>query len=154
MKNSYRVLAYLIAAGVFVQAAAIAFAVFTIANDVEDGAVLTSDTALNAGQELHGIFGMMVIPALALGFFLVSLFANVPGGVKWAAIVVGLVALQITLAFVAFGAPLVGALHGMNALAILGVSLNAGRRVTKSLPLEADETEAHGRALIRRRASA
>jgi hypothetical protein len=154
MKNTYRALAYLVAAGVFVQAAAIAWAIFTIANDVEAGAVLTSDSASNTGQELHGTVGMMVIPALALILFVVSLFAKIPGGVKYAAIIVGLVVLQITLAFVAFGAPVVGALHGMNALAILGVSITAASRVSTAPLSAADETEAHGRSIIRRRASA
>ena len=34
----------------------------------------------------------------------------------------GLIVLQVALAFVAFAAPVVGALHGLNALAIIGTA--------------------------------
>jgi hypothetical protein len=68
----------------------------------------------------------------------VSFFAKVPGGVKWAGITFLLVALQITLAFVAFGTPVVGALHGINALVLLGVAAYAGHRVDTSAPVQAE----------------
>jgi len=127
MKSAYRVLALLIALGVAVQAASVAFGWFQVISDVDAGGVFTSATELNAGHELHGIVGMMVIPALALVLLLVSFFAHLRGGVRWAVIILALVVVQITLAFVAFGAPAVGALHGLNALAILGTSLTASR---------------------------
>jgi hypothetical protein len=129
MRSAYRVLAMLVALGVFVQAGTIAYGWFQVINDVEGGATFTSDSenALNAGHVIHGQVGMMVIPAIALILLVVSFFARIPGGVRWAAIVVALVVLQVVLAFVSFGAPVVGALHGMNALAILGTALNASR---------------------------
>ena len=151
MRIAYRTLAYLIAAGVFVQAAAIAFAVFTIAHQIDAGSVLSSSSADNAGQVVHGVVGLMVIPALAIIFLIVSYFAKVPDGVTWAAIVFGLVALQIALAFVAFNAPIVGALHGMNALAIVWVAFRAASKVTPVPLSAADVAEAEGRSIIRRR---
>jgi hypothetical protein len=72
---------------------------------------------------------MMVMPLLALLLLIVSFFARVAGGVKWAAFVFGLVILQVALAFVSFAAPVVGALHGLNALALLAVAGLAARRV-------------------------
>lgn len=129
MKSTYRVLALLIALGVVVQAMNVALGWFTVLKDVDGGAVFDKNTDFNFGQETHGIVGMMVIPLLAIVLLIVSFFAGVPGGVKWAAIIFGLVALQIALAFVAFGAaPAVGALHGLNALALLAVAGMAGRR--------------------------
>ena len=140
MKATYRVLAYLVAAGVFVQAGAIAYAWFTTLHELEDGAVIDSNFEGNIGHSLHGTVGMMVIPLLAIVLFIISFFAKFPGAVRFAGIVLGLVVLQVVLAFVAFGAPVVGALHGMNALAILGVSITAAQRVprVKSVPAPAD----------------
>ncbi len=127
MRAAYRVLATLVALGIFVQAAAIAYAWFEVINRVEGGETVTSDSAFNAGHIIHGQVGMMVIPILALVLLVVSFFAKIPGGVKRAAIVLVLVVLQVVLAFVSFGAPVVGALHGANALAILGAAIAAAR---------------------------
>jgi hypothetical protein len=46
----------------------------------------------------------------------------VPGGVKWAAITLGVTVLQVLLAFVSFGATLAGTLHGVNAFALGAVA--------------------------------
>jgi hypothetical protein len=127
MKAAYRVLATLVALGIFVQAAAIAYAWFEVINRVEGGETVTSDSAFNAGHLIHGQVGMMVIPIIALALLVVSFFAKIPGGVKRAGLVLGLVVLQVLLAFVSFGAPVVGALHGANALAILGAAIATAR---------------------------
>jgi hypothetical protein len=69
---------------------------------------------------------------------------------------------QITLAFLAFSVPVLGALHGMNALAILATSAYAGRRVSRTAPhdvsgaqtpAERAETRSRARLLGRRRSS-
>jgi hypothetical protein len=49
--------------------------------------------------------------------------------VKWAAITFGLVVLQIALGLFAHSAYSLGALHGINAFALFGVALMAGKRV-------------------------
>jgi len=128
MRSVYRVLAGLVALGVVVQAMAIALAWFTAIKDVDGGLVIDKNYDGNWGHSLHGTNGMMVIPIIALLLLISSFFAHVEGGIKWALYVVGLVVLQITLAFVAFGAPAVGALHGLNALVLLAVSAQAARR--------------------------
>ncbi|MFC5261194.1 hypothetical protein ACFPJ1_03650 [Kribbella qitaiheensis] len=130
MRSAYRVLAGLISLGVLVQAMSIALAWFTVLKDIDGGAVLTENSDRNFGHNLHSIFGIMVIPLLAILLLIVSFFAGVAGGVKWAAIVFGLVVLQIALAFVAFGVPAIGALHGANALALIGVAGIAARRAS------------------------
>jgi hypothetical protein len=109
---------------------AIAVAWFTVLKDVDDGAVFDKNSDGNWGHAVHGIVGMMIIPILALLLLIVSFFAGVAGGVKWAAIIFGLVVLQVLLAFLSFGAPVIGALHGANALAILGISGMASRRAS------------------------
>ncbi len=124
MKQTYRILAGLVALGVLVQAAAIAFAWFDVLSQVEGGAVFDENSEGNAGHAIHGMVGMMVLPAIALILLIVSFFANkeVPGAAKWGGIVFGLTVLQVALAFAAFSAPVVGALHGINALLLFGAA--------------------------------
>jgi hypothetical protein len=123
MKSTYRVLALLIALGVAVQAMSIALGFFIVLKN--------KNTGENIGLELHSVVGQMVIPLIAVVLLVVSFFAGVAGGVKWAAIIFGLVVLQVLLAFAGSGAPAVGALHGLNALAVMAVAGIAGSRVAK-----------------------
>ncbi len=76
----------------------IAFGMFDILNAADDGRAYTGD--FNTGQVLHSVFGLMVIPLLAIIMLIVSFFARIPGGVKYAGIVFGLVVLQFLLALV------------------------------------------------------
>lgn len=128
MRATYRVVSGLIALAVVFQAAAVAFGTFGVINEVESGAVVTSDSDLpNVGPMLHGIGGMMVIPLLTLVLLIVSFFAKVRGGVKWAALLLLAVAVQIALGFAAFEAPAVGLLHGVNAFVVLALAVVAAR---------------------------
>jgi hypothetical protein len=119
---------------VLLQAANIAYAWFKTLSDIDGGAVIDNNYEGNAGHALHGIIGIMIIPAVALIFLIVSFFAKIPGGVKWAAIIFGLVVLQVALAFASFAAPIVGTLHGINALALIALAGFAGRRAMPGAP--------------------
>jgi hypothetical protein len=138
MKATYRVLAGLIAVLVLVQAAAIAFGTFGILSFVEDGSDYTKSvaedrTATGAlGQNIHS-FGAMAIALVAIVLLVVSFFAKVEGGVKWAGIVFLVVLLQWVLAIVAFSAPVIGALHGLNAFVMFGVAMMAAQRARTSV---------------------
>jgi heme A synthase len=81
----------------------------------------------NAGHAVHAMLGFNIMPLLGLALLIVSFFAakSVPGARKWGGIVFGLIVLQIALAIVAFSAPIVGALHGLNALALFGAAARA-----------------------------
>jgi heme A synthase len=70
---------------------------------------------------------------LAIALLVVSFFAHVPRGVRWAGALFGLVVLQVMLAYVAFGAAVVGLLHGVNALALFATAVLAGRRVMRAV---------------------
>src|SRR6478672_7752303 len=112
MRTAYRVLAYLIAAEVVLQAAAIAYAIFGLSKYVDDGAVIDK-ASQESGQTfdgvvgfmVHGINGMMIVPALALILFVVSFFAKVADGVKWAGILFALVIAQVMLGGLAHDYP-------------------------------------------------
>jgi uncharacterized protein DUF6220 len=146
MAHVYRVLAYLVAALVVVQAAAIGYAVFGLAKWIDAGGTLDKgvfesggSVGGEAGFATHGIFGTMVIPIVALLFLISSFFAKVPGGVKWAAITFGLVVLQVALGLFSHELAGLGWLHGANALVLFAVAVMSGMRVRRAL---ADRTGA------------
>lgn len=137
--KTYRVLAYLIALEVVLQAAAIAFGMAGLAHWVHDeGHTATRATfeeggphyTGEAGFSLHGVNGSLVIPILALVFLGVGFFARrtVRGGLRWSATVLGLVVLQVFLGFMTREVDWLGALHGFNALAVFSAALYAARR--------------------------
>lgn len=132
MRGAYKGIAHLIALGVLLQAAFVAAAWFQVINDVDAGAVINTDYDGNAGHALHGMVGMMVMPLLGLIFFILSFFAKLPGGVKWAGLTFLAIVVQVVLAFVSFGVPVIGALHGINAFVVFGLALYAGRRVASA----------------------
>jgi hypothetical protein len=140
MRATYRVLALLIAVSVVLQAAFIASAWFTVLHDADSGAVFDKNSQPNWAYVAHSVFGSGVIPLLAILLLILSFFARIPGGVKWAAITFGVVALQFGLAFVGFIAPALGVLHGINAFALAGVASVAARKARQaetSAPVDA-----------------
>ncbi|TCC11117.1 hypothetical protein [Kribbella soli] len=144
MRSVYRALAGLIAIGVLVQAMAIALAWFTVIKDVDDGSVFSENSDANVGHMIHTIVGSGIIPLLAILLLIISFFAKVEGGVKWALYVFGLVVLQFGLAVASFGAPVVGALHGLNAFALLAVAGMAARRAAGPAPAAESPATATG----------
>jgi hypothetical protein len=79
----------------------------------------------------HGMNGMMVIPAIALLLVISSFFAKVPRGVAFAFAVLGLVVLQVTLGLLGHSFSWLGALHGINALALFSTAAWTGLRVAR-----------------------
>jgi hypothetical protein len=139
MTKAYRILAYLIAAEVVIQAAVITLASFGFSKWIDNGGVADLATFSSGnldffgsiGYELHGTNGALYIPILSIAFLVLSLFArSIRGGVIWAAIVFGLVALQVFLGFASHSFAVLGPLHGVNAFALFVCALHAGRRVS------------------------
>lgn len=136
MRSVYRVLAYLIAAEVIVQAASMVYAVAGLGIWIDEGNTL-DQTAFESedldftgflGFVVHGINGIMVIPALALVLLIVSFFAKVPGGAAWAGLVLLAVVVQVLLGLFGHENAIFGLLHGANALVLFSVAYLAGRR--------------------------
>ena len=126
MRSLYRYLSMAVATGVIIQAAAIAWGVFGLAHDTDAGVIVDKNYEGNFGFALHSIIGWMVLPIVGLAFLLVGIaLRSIDGALKWAGIVFGLVVLQLVLAGISFGAPVVGLLHGVNAILILLASLKA-----------------------------
>jgi hypothetical protein len=149
VRTVYKVLAWLIAAQVMIQAAVMVYAVAGMDKWIaEDGGVLdkaTMEGAMDSGESLfpemvgiviHGMNGMMVIPAMALLLLIASFFAKVPGGIKWASFVLLAVVVQVTLGLLGYGAAIFGALHGINALILFSLAVMAGIRAHQVAKVE------------------
>ena len=145
MKKTYRFLAFAIVGGVFVQAGAIAWGFFGLSDWISNDNGVLNKQVLECTSDCESLFtgeiafmihmflvGLLLIPLLSLALLVVSFFAHIPGGVARAALIVGLVVLQVVVLPMASREidPSLGALHGINALVLLGVALEAGRRVS------------------------
>jgi hypothetical protein len=124
---------------VVVQAMAIAYAIAGLGHWVEEDNGVLNKQVIDSdspdfpgvgGFATHGINGTMIIPIIIILLLIVSFFAKIPGGVRKAAILFGLVALQVFLGIFSHSIPFVIVLHVLNAFAILGMSLVAARSAT------------------------
>jgi hypothetical protein len=142
MRTAYKVLAYLVALEVVIQAMAMVWAVAGLGVWITGGGVLDKATMESGGKPfpeitgliLHGINGAFVIPGIALILLILSFFLRLRGGIKWAAIVFVLAVVQGQLGFLGHEIPVAGALHGLNALALFLGALYAGRRIRTAPP--------------------
>lgn len=145
--KAYRFLAFMIAVLVVVQAGAIAWAFFGMTQWIQDDGGVVNKALLECedcetnftaewGFAIHMFFnGLVLIPLTSLALLIVSFFAKVPGGVRLAAIVFALVVLQVIVL------PMLsrevgsgfGALHGVNALVLMGVAIMAGTRASRAV---------------------
>jgi hypothetical protein len=140
MRSVYKVLAYVVAAGVVLQAMAMVYAVAGEGKWVMEGGVL--DKAVIESREfvfpevlgyaIHSINGMIIVPLMAMLLLISSFFAKVSGGVRWAGLVLLLVLLQVTLGLAGHSIPFLGALHGLNALLLFSAAVYTGLRVRRT----------------------
>jgi hypothetical protein len=138
MRVAYRVIAYVICALVALQAASHAWASAGLGLYIAQGGVVDASAQEGPppfpevlGFMIHGMNGMFVIPALALILLIVSFFVKVRHSVTFAAGVLVLVVLQVTLGLLGHGIPLLGFLHGINALLLFTTALLAGLNAAK-----------------------
>ena len=142
MRTAYKVLAYIVAAEVAIQAMAVVWAIAGLVKWVDAGGVFDKSIMESGatpftevfGIIVHGINGTFVIPGIALALLIVSFFTKVRGAIKWAVIVFVLVVAQGQIGYLGHEFPLAGALHGLNALALFGAALYTGRRMRTAAP--------------------
>ena len=148
MRTVYRVLAYVIAAVVAIQAAAIGYAVFAQLHWIEDGgtldkATLESSAPGTGALMFHALEGYAVF-LVALALLIVSFFARMlrsttwsrSHGVRWAVIVLACAFVQIALGGLSRMLAPIGAVHGAVALVLFGVAVTAAIRVPKPAAVE------------------
>src|SRR5690349_5282460 len=102
MRKVYRILAYIVAAEVAVQAMLMVYAIAGLGKWVSGGGVF--DKAVMEDEQiifpeiigipLHGLNGGIIIPAIALILLIISFFSKIQGGSKWAAVVFVLAVVQ------------------------------------------------------------
>lgn len=153
MRSAYKYLAYAIDALILVQAAAIAWAVFGLSKWIEDGNSLTKakmdgntfSFTEERGFMIHGINGQMLIPLVGLVLLIISFFAKVPEGPKWAGMLFGGIVLQVVLGFVSHAVPALGFIHGFWALLLFWLAY----RTAKQADVLATDTTAPEAAAVR-----
>jgi hypothetical protein len=157
VRTAYKVLAWIIAAEVMVQAAMMVYAIAGLGiwvdskGGVLDKAAMESEDNLfpeMTGFMIHGINGMNVIPALALILLIVSFFTKVAGASKWAGFVLLAVVVQVTLGLFGHVVAALGALHGINALILFSLAVMAGLRVHRLQRAERATTATAERELV------
>jgi heme A synthase len=150
MRTAYKVLAYLVAVEVAVQAMVMVWAIAGLEKWVDGGEVFDKAVTESkgappfpkaAGIMAHINNGFFVIPALALLLVIVSFFTKVRGAIRWAVVVFVLVIVQTQLGGLGHDFPLVGALHGLNALVLFAVALYTGRRLRAASAVEVEQPE-------------
>lgn len=152
MRSAYRNLCYFIAALVVLQAGFVAWAFFGMTDWVNNDNGVVNKELLDCedcdqeffaewGFAFHMFFvGLLLIPLTSLITLIVSFFSKVPGAWKWALGIVLLVILQVFVipALAREVDPIFGALHGINAMVILGVALMAAKRAGSDTVVRAD----------------
>ena len=136
MRSAYKYLAYAIDALILLQAAAMAWAVFGLSKWIEDGNSLTKakmegDTfsfTEERGFMIHGMNGMMLIPLIGLILLIVSFFAKVPEGPKFAGMLFGGIVIQVALGLFAHGLPALGFIHGFWALLLFWLAYRTAKQ--------------------------
>jgi hypothetical protein len=161
MRAVYRVLAFLVALEVALQAMFIVYGDAGLGLWIEnDGGVVdkaTFETAFETGEApfpefqafvLHGMNGMMVIPVLALLLLVASFFAKVPRGIAFAGAVLLLVVVQVTLGLAGHSVAALGALHGLNALLLFSTAMWTGIRAGRRTAVQAEAGETPERVAV------
>ncbi|MFD1931126.1 MULTISPECIES: hypothetical protein [Nonomuraea] len=150
MRTAYKILAIVVAAQVVIQSMAMVFAVagqgkWVMEGGVLDAAVIESRAFVFPevlGYAIHGMVGTMIIPLTALILLICSFFTKIPGAVKWAALVLLLVVAQVALGVLGHDIPVLGALHGLNALLLFSAAIHAARLARNAGASQAVDPEA------------
>jgi len=133
-----RLVVRLLAELVAVQAAAIGYAVFAQLSWIENGGTIDKasiESAPGTGAYIfHALDGGVVL-LLALALLVISFFAKIPQGVRWAVIVLVCTIVQIALGTLSHMLSAIGAVHGAVALVLFGVAVMAAMRARKPAPV-------------------
>jgi hypothetical protein len=118
MRVVYRYFSLLIFAAVVLQVGFAGYGAFSVAGDIDDKGSVDEDM-FEDGFGLHAGFGYLVI-LLGLIGLVVALIGR--HRIKHAAILAGLLILQLFLAWFGFESPFIGFFHPINALVIFALT--------------------------------
>jgi len=131
MKTAFRVIAWVIAGAVMVQAAVMVFAIAGLFKYVSEGGVVSEQTEPDAivegvGVVIHVTLANYLFPLLGLVAVVIAAFTRRASTIWTAVILLVLILLEWFLGVAGYSAPIAGFLHGINGLAIFGLALLAG----------------------------
>ena len=138
MRSAYKFLAYAIDALILLQAAAMAWAVFGLtpgsrtATRIDKAKLESHDGFLfteERGFMIHGINGQLLIPLVGLILLIISFFAKVPEGVKWAGDGLRSAScVQVGLGIFGHSLPALGFIHGFCALLLFWLAWRTAKQ--------------------------
>jgi len=145
LNSAFRIWASLVSLAIIVQVGLAAYGGFH-AVDVSDDKGSIGKNAVSDGFSVHTALGYIILIAavvlLALAFATRGL--GNPGRVKWSGLILGLLVLQVLLAWAGGATAWLGALHGMNAIALAGFAGSlAGREWAAYRGVARGPAEAH-----------
>lgn len=142
MRNAFRWLSAVLFGLVVVQVALAAFGAFDAVHKADKNSI--SKKAIENGFTAHGIVGSLIV-LLMLVLLIVALAGRLgPEQTRFAGLIFGLGVLQYLLGVVSPSAPVLGLLHGLNALAIFATTGVLARRTwsAESRPVTVAESAA------------
>jgi hypothetical protein len=124
LSSAFRIWASIVSLAVIVQVGLAAYGAFH-AVDVSDDKGTIGKKAVSDGFGAHAAVGYLIFLAaivLLLLAFAARRGGGDPGRVKWSGVLLGLIVVQILLAWAGDAAAWLGIFHGMTALAVAGVA--------------------------------
>jgi heme A synthase len=122
LNSVFRIWASLVSLAIIVQVGLAAYGAFNAVDKFDDGGTVKKD-AVSDGFGAHSAVGYLIF--LAAIVLLVLAFLARSGGparVRWSGVLLGLIVVQILLAWAGGSTAWLGVLHGINALAVAGVA--------------------------------
>lgn len=131
MRTAFRVVAWVIAGAVMVQAAVMVFAIAGLFHYVSAGGVVSAESEPDAfpegvGVAIHIMLANYLFPLLGLAIVAAAAFTKRTKAIWTGVILLVLILLEWYLGVAGYSAPFAGALHGINGLVIFGLALLAG----------------------------
>ena len=138
MRKAYRILARVIAIEVVLQAMFIVFAVAGLFKWIDDGATLDKSVIESwnddpptwqgaIGHFLHVMNGQFLVPLIGLVLLIISFFAKVSGGTKFATIILVSIVIQVAAGLISGALPWLGLIHGLNAFILFMAAIQAAK---------------------------
>ncbi len=138
MRKAYRILARIIAIEVVLQAMFIVFAVAGLFKWIDDGATLDKSVIESwnddpptwqgaIGHFLHVMNGQFLVPLIGLVLLIISFFAKVSGGTKFATIILVSIVIQVAAGLMSGALPWLGLIHGLNAFILFMAAIQAAK---------------------------
>ena len=121
MSNAFRIWSSVVSLAIIVQVGLAAYGGFHAVDESDDKGTIGKNAVSN-GFDAHSVLGYVILIA-AIILLMLAFASRRQGGahrVRWSALIVGLIVVQVLLAAAGDAVPWLGILHGMNALAIAG----------------------------------